>query len=98
MIMKTVKLRRAQKELEWQAQGAAAGVVALVKSDQQVRDRFWTNCSVYLFSLQAFIQLLDTRLNAIVATVKPALPTVERRTSALKHLLKWPMLNDFHSV
>ena len=59
----------------------------------------WTKCSVYLFSPQTFLQLIDTRVNAIVATVKPALPTIEQRMSPSEYLLlDLPVSNDIHSI
>jgi len=61
------RLRRAQTLLDQQSQGAADGIVALVKSDQR-----------------AFLQLIDTRLNAITATVKPALPTIEQPSAPVR--------------
>ena len=86
MIMRTGNLENEQQKLNTQAQDAAAGIVALVKSEQEVRPCFWTNCSVFTL-LQTFVRLIDTRLNGIVATVKPALPTVEQRRPHLKYLL-----------
>lgn len=49
MIMRTENLEHEQKKLNKQAQDAAAGIVALVKSEQRVRTCFWTNYSIYLF-------------------------------------------------
>jgi len=61
------RLRRAQASLDQQAQSAADGIFALVKSDQRT-----------------FLQLIDTRLNAITAAVKPALPTIDQPSAPVK--------------
>ena len=49
MIMRTENLEQEQKKLTKQAQDTAAGIVALVKSEQQVRTCFWTNYLIDLF-------------------------------------------------